>query len=156
MKVIFTVLFCSVFLATVHGICLDGWMYYQNSCYLFGHHDLDFIEAEKFCDHYHAKLVEIETARENTFLKSFLGDLKDQNHWIGLVDEVVENEWRWHSDDSITNFTDWYPNKPSGGKASNCVVVEQRLGYQWLDVPCTSSYRPLCEKPFGDVEVVVG
>ncbi|XP_045182260.2 hepatic lectin-like [Mercenaria mercenaria] len=108
--------------------CLNGWTYYEGSCYFFGHSDLDFVEAERFCSHYQAHLATVDTAAESNFIRSYLSDLKDPDHWIGLTDEVIEGEWRWQSNDAIASFTDWYPGEPNGSKGSNCVVIWARIG----------------------------
>ncbi|XP_060589914.1 perlucin-like [Ruditapes philippinarum] len=111
---------------------------------------------QTFCSHYSAHLVTKETAEEGTFIKSYLTDLKDPYHWIGLTDEIIEGEWKWQSNDSTSNYTDWYPGQPDGLKGANCACIFGNRCYQWLDVPCTSKYRPLCEIPSNGETIIVG
>ncbi|WAR18051.1 SLA-like protein, partial [Mya arenaria] len=70
--------------------CMDGWLHNKDSCYLNGHTDLTFIDAQRYCQSLGANLVNLETQSENTFVKGYLSDLKDSKHWIGLTDQNVE------------------------------------------------------------------
>ncbi|XP_060589926.1 C-type lectin domain family 10 member A-like [Ruditapes philippinarum] len=153
---IFCVFYCSIVKDYVASECPNGWTYYESSCYFFGHSDVDFLDAERFCSHYGAHLVSIETANEGTFVKSYLADLKDPYHWIGLTDEIIEGQWKWQANDSTSNYTDWYPGQPDGHKGSNCAGIFANHRYQWLDVACTSKYRPLCEIPSNGETIIVG
>ncbi|XP_053383033.1 C-type lectin mannose-binding isoform-like [Mercenaria mercenaria] len=144
-------------LGLVHSslCCLDGWTSFNGSCYFFGHHDLDFQEAERFCAHYKAHLTSIETQNENTFIKSHLQNYKDPRHWIGLTDEIVENAWVWYENDKPATFTDWGSRQPDQGRTANCVAIWASYKYQWVDEPCTHLFKPLCEmKANVEVEVV--
>ncbi|XP_060567279.1 perlucin-like protein [Ruditapes philippinarum] len=134
-------------LGLVYSCCADGWTSFGGSCYFFGHHNLNFQDAERSCQHYGAHLVIIETKSENTFLKSHLGTLKDTNHWIGLTDEVLEGTWKWYSNDSIaTGFTDWGTGQPNDHRHGNCAAIWASFQYKWVDESCTHLFKPLCEK----------
>ncbi|XP_053381959.1 C-type lectin domain family 10 member A-like [Mercenaria mercenaria] len=87
--------------------CRDNWVTYDGSCYLFGHHMLTFTEAEHFCRLYNSHLVHIDNSFENAFLKDHIRYTINPNDiwWIGLTDEVIENDWRWLDTDTRPAFT---------------------------------------------------
>ncbi|KAL4217897.1 C-type lectin domain 17 [Mactra antiquata] len=129
--------------------CPNGWTVYEQSCYITGHTAVDFHSAVTFCHHYHGKLVEIETDAENDFLRNFLVDFKDPNHWIGLTDSIIEGEWRWYSNDLVASYVDWYPGEPNNEKLHNCALTygSGQYNHHWVDAPCNGKYFPLCELP---------
>ncbi|XP_060558855.1 C-type lectin domain family 10 member A-like [Ruditapes philippinarum] len=153
---------CFVYMMFVEGVicgkttpCEDNWVVFQGSCYLVGHDNLHFIEAERFCEHHNAYLVHVDDAVENTFLKSYLGDLKDGKHWIGLTDGVTEGIWKWSDTDTVATYSNWSPGEPNGGKSANCAVIRSDFHYNWTDDPCSSLYKAVCEKrPVTDTEIV--
>ncbi|XP_052761681.1 C-type lectin domain family 10 member A-like [Mya arenaria] len=126
--------------------CPDGWMAYNASCYLFAHDSMHYVEAEKFCEHLYSHLVRIDTQEENIFLSSFLANIKDPYHWIGLTDDVIEGLWKWHDTDQVATFTNWYPGQPDGHRNANCASIRAALKFKWTDQGCQESYKPLCEK----------
>lgn len=68
-------------------------------------------------------------------------------HWMGLKDEDIEGVWKWTNTDTITNFTDWEPSQPDGGRGSNCGIFWMETDFAWADEPCTNrKYQPICEK----------
>ncbi|XP_052761513.1 perlucin-like protein [Mya arenaria] len=134
---------------------MDGWVHYEDSCYLIGHTDLSFIDAQRYCQSHGANLVNLETPKENTFLKGYLSDLKDSKHWIGLTDEITEGVWKQYPSEELVTFTDWGTHQPNNGKTSNCAAYWESFGYHWVDEPCTSHYKALCEMPF-EAEHIVG
>ncbi|XP_045160092.2 perlucin-like protein [Mercenaria mercenaria] len=138
-------------------LCPDSWTAFRGSCYLFAHENLTFMDAERSCVHYGAHLVHVDDATENTFLKSYLSNLKDPIHWIGLTDEVTEGIWVWYDNNEVATFTNWHniTSEPNGGKAQNCVYIAEGHGYEWIDAPCGWKRKPLCEKREQE-ETIVG
>ncbi|XP_052761682.1 C-type lectin domain family 10 member A-like [Mya arenaria] len=126
--------------------CPDGWMAFNTSCYLFAHDNMHYVEAEKYCEHLHSHPVRIDSQEESIFLTSFLADIKDPYHWIGLNDDVIEGLWKWHDTDKVPTFTNWYPGQPDGHRNANCAIIHASLHYKWSDQGCQESYKPLCEK----------
>ncbi|KAL4217898.1 hypothetical protein ACF0H5_022637 [Mactra antiquata] len=137
--------------------CPNGWTVYEQSCYVLGHTKSDFNNAVIFCQHYNAKLVEIETDLENNFLRSYLKDFKDPIHWIGATDSIIEGEWRWYSDDAHLNYADWYPGEPNNAKYYNCALMYGGgYNFHWVDAPCSGRYYPLCELDYSKPSEVIG
>ncbi|KAL4217787.1 carbohydrate binding [Mactra antiquata] len=93
-------------LVSVHCDCEDSWTRYGDSCYFFGHDDLTFHDAQRFCEHFSSNLTDINSSAENSFLRGYLTDLRAPKHWIGLSDEVVEGVWKVFPDGTDPKFLD--------------------------------------------------
>ncbi|WAR16211.1 CLC3A-like protein [Mya arenaria] len=66
-------------------------------------------------------------------------------HWIGLTDDVIEGQWKWHDTDQVATFTNWWTGQPDGLRNANCVIIHAALQYKWTDQGCQESFKPLCE-----------
>ncbi|XP_052792479.1 C-type lectin domain family 4 member E-like [Mya arenaria] len=128
--------------------CPDGWLYYQHSCYMFGHSSHTFMDAVKYCEHFNATMLNVNTREEQNFLKSFMSNLKEHYYWIGLTDEVIDGVWRLYPSEQPSRVFDWYAGagEPQGGTVENCVHAQPGYGYQWADVSCSSTASVVCEK----------
>ncbi|KAL4218233.1 hypothetical protein ACF0H5_022969 [Mactra antiquata] len=131
----------------VYSCCPNGWVTFENSCYFSGHEGLSFQEAGRYCEHFKAYLVNIETPVENIFIKSYLADLKEPKHWIGLTDITIEGIWNYYPSEKAATYLNWSPGQPDEHKRANCAAVWESYSYNWVDQPCTEHFRPLCEKP---------
>ncbi|GFO46400.1 lectin c-type domain containing protein [Plakobranchus ocellatus] len=105
--------------------CRNGWKFFRNSCYGFGHERMTWPEAEQMCVLYEGSLAEIQTKEENDFLKSMLRNNTILNRiygaWIGGTDIFTEGTWEWAGTKELINeFQDWGPNEPNsvGGDGS--------------------------------------
>ncbi|XP_060590337.1 C-type lectin domain family 3 member A-like [Ruditapes philippinarum] len=137
-----------------HGpkTCLDGWIFFQNSCYTYGKDDVQFYEAQRYCKQFDAGLVNIESYVENIFLRNFLKELKAPNHWIGLTDVEQEGDWRHYPSLKEVTFFDWGRHQPNNGRVSNCAAFWESFQHHWVDEPCTNTFRPLCEMKLNSSE----
>ncbi|XP_060599259.1 lactose-binding lectin l-2-like isoform X2 [Ruditapes philippinarum] len=110
-------------------VCQDGWVTFQDSCYLFArNHKSSFTEAENYCRQHGGHLVEIETKYESMFIRDYLR---------GMID--------WHVSE---------PN--SHGGEEDCAISSSGEDYQWADVPCDGRVaEPLCEVKSSEVDVGV-
>ncbi|KAL4217786.1 hypothetical protein ACF0H5_022524 [Mactra antiquata] len=129
----------------INASCPDGWTRFGGSCYYFGHNDVSFLDAQKYCEGFHGYLVNINDEDENKFVTSYLEDLKDDRHWIGLTDELIEDVWKHYPSETTATFFNWAPGDPNQLKGANCVAIFRTSGYRWIDEPCTNRFRPLCE-----------
>ncbi|WAR17377.1 PGCA-like protein [Mya arenaria] len=129
----FTLYFLS-FPSATHGkgysTCLDGWIPFNGSCYLFAHHhmQLTFTGAEQYCrQHNNAHLVHVNNALENAFIK----------------DQLREKQ-NWQPNEGATNGED-------------CAIFYSGFDFKWADTYCAHSYLypPICETPSKE-EVIVG
>ncbi|XP_052797469.1 killer cell lectin-like receptor subfamily E member 1 [Mya arenaria] len=55
--------------------CPDRWLYFQDSCYLYGKETMKFAAAQKVCEDSDSHLVYINDEEENTFLKDMAREM---------------------------------------------------------------------------------
>nr|XP_034329968.1 C-type lectin domain family 2 member D2-like [Crassostrea gigas] len=75
--------------------CPDNWIRFADSCYLFmTRYPMQWIEAMTFCKTFDAKLAEVETAPEDTFLRHEANVYKafEESFWIGGSDLIAEGK----------------------------------------------------------------
>eukprot|EP00105_Crassostrea_gigas_P029096 XP_011450931.1 PREDICTED: perlucin [Crassostrea gigas] len=137
--------------------CPHGWVNRGSSCYAFITDAPDgWTEAEFYCNLMHSRLVEIETAVEDEFLRLHLIDSKATgSFWIGLTDILVEGEWVWMSTQTIAQYTNWWPGEPNNRNIEDCAVSTGSL-FHWNDVSCSSKCNFICEKESHGEENVIG
>ncbi|XP_053383025.1 perlucin-like isoform X2 [Mercenaria mercenaria] len=145
-------------LATINGDgdtiiyqgCPNGWVSFNASCYLFGSDKLNFVAAQEYCQLRRSHLVSVETTDETAFLKIFMksieGEQKGASYWLGLTENATNNSWVWQEGDTKATFFDWASGEPDKGRTEGCVWFEQIKSYQWSDVSCSRTTRPVCEK----------
>ncbi|XP_052762165.1 asialoglycoprotein receptor 1-like [Mya arenaria] len=145
-----------------YSTCLDGWIPFNGSCYLFAHHhmQLTFTGAEQYCrQHNNAHLVHVNNALENAFIKDQLREKQTTTWWIGLTDEDIEGVWKWFDTDTVASFTDWHPNE-GATNGEDCAIFYSVYDFKWADTYCSHTYLypPLCETPsyLNHEEVIVG
>ncbi|XP_053383027.1 perlucin-like protein isoform X2 [Mercenaria mercenaria] len=136
--------------------CPNGWVSYNTSCYLFGSDKLNFAAAQAYCQLRGSNLVSLETTDEITFLKIFMksieGEQKGVSFWLGLTENVTDSSWVWQAEGTKATVFDWGPSEPDEGSSEGCVWFEQIKGYQWSDVTCGRTTRPVCEKTKNIIE----
>ncbi|XP_045182115.2 perlucin-like protein [Mercenaria mercenaria] len=126
--------------------CYNGWLQFNESCYLFGHNPVHFTEAEHFCrQHHNSHLIHINDKFENAYIKDMLRQFKANSWWMGLTDEEIEGVWKWFDTEEVTSITDWGTNQPDNSGGEDCVIFYEGFDYHWADVSCTQNYVPLCE-----------
>ena len=70
----------------------------------------------------------------------------ENNHWIGLTDQVVEGEWKYYDTDTVATYFDWLPPQPNEGRKADCAVMWASYDFKWADQPCTNLFQPICER----------
>ncbi|XP_060557324.1 echinoidin-like, partial [Ruditapes philippinarum] len=70
------------------------------------------------------------------------------DYWIGINDNVIEGVWKFTDDGTNAPYLGWGGTEPqdAGTNGEDCAAFGHLLKYKWIDVPCTSPRRPLCEK----------
>ncbi|XP_021339975.1 perlucin-like protein [Mizuhopecten yessoensis] len=122
--------------------CQQGWTGYGSHCY-WSQPGLkkSWEYAQTICQSHESNLVKVETLEENLWLKTF-ATLSDYP-WIGANDREKEGDWRWISDNSTVEFSDWGRAEPSNtGGNEHCAQIIT----QWNDQVCTMPYGIICEK----------
>ncbi|KAL4238852.1 C-type lectin domain 4 member E [Mactra antiquata] len=138
-----SLMFCTAEAATT---CPDQWIAYQGSCYRFVHQNLTFYDAESYCRQHHGRLVHLETARENGFVKETISHMKEKEWWIGLTDDDIEGQWAWYGSDESPLFTDWSSGQPNGGDEDCAQFFYLNDAWEWHDFRCNKANgSPICE-----------
>ncbi|CAM4606381.1 unnamed protein product [Lepidochelys kempii] len=124
--------------------CQWGWDEHQGRCYLFSQTTQSWEAARNFCLAKNADLVVINNGREQNYLAIKADSVR---HWIGFTDQRIEGVWRW-VDNTPEAFTYWNTGEPNnlrnGLSDEDCAhLLENGL---WNDVPCSISYRWICER----------
>ncbi|XP_022353297.1 C-type lectin domain family 4 member G-like [Enhydra lutris kenyoni] len=118
--------------------CLENWMAFQGSCYLFSTQQQDWFEAKDHCAKKRAHLVIINSPAEQKFLR-----LKENTvYWIGLKKQYPKGIYKWQ-DGSAPTFI----NGPDTTSSDYDCVFMEKSG-SWLSGMCQMSwYYWICEKP---------
>ncbi|KAL4218161.1 hypothetical protein ACF0H5_022897 [Mactra antiquata] len=156
--IVFYLISVLIFSVTEATDCPDLWIPYSGSCYRFGHQALTFFEAEHYCQQHNARLVHIESADENNFLKQEMSQLIADRWWIGLSDDDIEGKFVWYGTTSKPEFTDWSAGNPSDSLHNeDCVelIRYQNKEMHWNDIDCHTTRAAICEKT-GNLPAVVG
>ncbi|CAG2228310.1 CD206 [Mytilus edulis] len=117
--------------------CPSGWIYNENSCYLFTitSYGIPWFGAKTFCEEHGAKLAEIETEMEDKYILSNMKNLGSRDYfWLGGRDEEVEGSWKWSSGTPFT-YTHWLPGEPNdnSGVYKQDYLMTNYAG--WIDHP---------------------
>eukprot|EP00105_Crassostrea_gigas_P010135 XP_011425311.1 PREDICTED: perlucin [Crassostrea gigas] len=128
--------------------CAGNWVSHGNSCYAFiTTIKSSWIDAGAFCRNANAKLVEIESADEDNFLRAhLLASHTSENFWIGGTDAMKEGNWVWMSTQDPLDYNGWNPGEPNNGVGAACMAMANHEHYHWNDDFCTKSYDFICEK----------
>ncbi|XP_053381172.1 low affinity immunoglobulin epsilon Fc receptor-like [Mercenaria mercenaria] len=147
-----------IILLMVTGIikgCPSGWLRHENKCYHFSHDTETWLGAIDMCSLLGGKLVEIETATENSYLAAN-AKLFKLVYWVGLTDVQEENIWVWIKSKAKladTGFSSWAPNEPNNSSADeNCVLI--RTDGSWNDYGCAKTLHYICEADNQETEIV--
>jgi len=157
---IFLVLF-AIF-GTVHSYCVYPWLLLDRNathCYLVESTPMNYAEAHRRCSKRGGELME-PRSRDQTRMISRLMRQSDTHYWIGLTDFVQEGTFRWSSDDSLANYTNWYKSEPNNQQpdGEDCVITSgMHVRNKWNDQSCSrrmgaygrEEFRPItaaCQK----------
>ena len=71
--------------------------------------------------------------------------------WIGLNDRMVEGTYVWDGDNTIVNYTNWFPGEPNdfSGKEDCIQILNGYWGGYWNDNYCGKTRSYICEIPNG-------
>ncbi|XP_063406439.1 perlucin-like protein [Mytilus trossulus] len=121
------------------------WKKYNGHCYYYGNDKRTWFLAEQNCKQIGGNLAKIEDEAENKWIKDNRSE-KD-HYWIGLTD-LNEGEWRWSSDQKVATYKPWHSGSGNNGVNYNCGLIYHTTSYTWVDEPCTSKLRYVCESHF--------
>ena len=74
--------------------------------------------------------------------------LENDDYWLGINDDVKEGLWMFTDVGTEAPYLGWGGTEPqnAGPKGEDCAAFGHHGKYKWIDVPCTSLRRPLCER----------
>ncbi|KAK2844974.1 hypothetical protein Q5P01_011633 [Channa striata] len=131
--------------------CLDDWVLFQSSCYLFVDEEYysnwkTWQGGREDCRKKNADLVVIESLEEQEFISKHTKYYRDENHgyWIGLSYNFQMDTWMWVDN---RNLTFMYWNKQNAGRTARCALSLSHwdpLG-NWQKTGCDMKNRWICE-----------
>ncbi|KAH3853820.1 perlucin-like [Dreissena polymorpha] len=148
---------CLLVSVKARGCCPNGWLVYEDSCYLFADEiKVDWTSAIHFCEsHLHAHLATVETRDEDMFLKEFarklfkghLAGAHDvfASFWLGASDDEVESNWVWYTNHQRLNYTSFANVAESQSPDQDCLILWGDYNMEWADDFCGANSHPICE-----------
>jgi hypothetical protein len=118
--------------------CQDPWVRPGSSvaCYLPSQGSgIKFDDAVEYCESHNGFLAEPRSDFETASIESIV--TPNINYWIGLSDREEEGSFRWISDKSEPNYSNWQKNEPNNqGGNQHCGQLWARHGHRWDDQGC--------------------
>ena len=102
-----------------------------------------------------AKLVKIETDKENDFIKNKYLNTSGI-YWIGLSDIDNEGEWKWTDGTGLTGYKKWKSGQPNNVGNQDCVAILEgdytngHYNAEWNDLKCSRQLGYICKKSPGE------
>ena len=113
---------------------------------------LTFTSAESKCTAVGMHLPKVETAGEDSFLRTTCNDKTMGEYYLGATDASSQNSWSWLAGGKLwegvangtaSGYTHWNSNEPNA--SGDCLVVQTNGA--WDDRICTDQRKYICEKP---------
>ncbi|XP_065926554.1 mannose-binding protein A-like [Magallana gigas] len=129
-----------------------NWITFGRSVYLQLNTRMKLGDAQVECMKIGAKVAEIDSAEENSFLKEMAINISG-DVLIGATDVFKEGSWVHLSSWREITFSDWGPDQPDNhfSSSEHCLVLKSGhgFGYQWNDVVCNFEAYVVCEQKLG-------
>ena len=120
--------------------------------YLICAQSTSWTTAKNVCAGQAFKLVRLDDAAENAWLRGALGS---SDAWIGGSDSITEGAWQWDSSDQFWQgdeggapvggrFANWESGEPNDDGTEDC--AEMKGNGQWNDTGCGDGQRFACER----------
>jgi len=134
-------------------ICPSGWTSFSFSCYKFFSYPQTWTDAQSTCEAVNGNLVIIDSAGENTFVKSLIWPAYKKTRgsvWIGASDREKEGDWKWVNGEGLKyrNFHHGEPNNCCGGQDCGQFLYWNEASWNslgWDDGRCTFKQPFICE-----------
>ncbi|XP_061171068.1 macrophage mannose receptor 1-like [Saccostrea echinata] len=139
----------------VEADCHNNWKSFNRNCYLFlNHNPMNWQSSRDYCAHAGAKLVEIDSSDEDTFILQNAKDLHLSGHcfWLGGSDARLPGVWMWSTSRKMLMYTNWAPGEPNHyhSHQEHCLNLHYYTRsnvYLWNDESCAEPCYPICEQP---------
>ncbi|KAL5011082.1 hypothetical protein ScPMuIL_013387, partial [Solemya velum] len=128
--------------------CVDGWTYFDHSCYAQTTTNTSWYDAMAICEAYNAHLVVIDTPGEFDFVVGMVKDVGETS-WSGgtLIDGYT---WTWGNSVEVYLQNRWCPLEPIP-QTGNCLEITD-CGYN--DLGCSEMRTAMCEYDLVTVDKV--
>ncbi|XP_069121863.1 perlucin-like protein [Argopecten irradians] len=153
MKIVLRFTLLSCLTCVVLANCRNGWVSFDEWCYLFSHNQLTWPEASETCHAFHAQLASVLSAEEQNFLSTELQEMHKNDpkissihYWLDGSDLEVEHVWKWMSTGANLTFTDWAPNEPNMGENEDCLILWGASKFQMGDNTCSNKRNYICQQ----------
>ncbi|CAG2185630.1 unnamed protein product [Mytilus edulis] len=122
--------------------CEKGWIKFGIHCYYIGPDTKTWDDSVTDCQRKGSNLVKVEDASENLWLQTVMIANNIDILRIGAHDIHNEGTWRWISDNSAVDYTNWVGGQPDDfGGNEDCAELWKAASYLWNDRPCSSLLR---------------
>ena len=101
---------------------------------------MNWYDARAYCQKIAGDLASFLSQEDVDGISTAVGN---HFHWIGLTDQLEEDEWVW-SDGSTVTWLKWKNNQPNDGEEGNCALLKN--GEVW-DHRCEDKCRFVCKIP---------
>ncbi|KAL8582533.1 hypothetical protein ACOMHN_066797 [Nucella lapillus] len=105
------------------GVCADGWLTHQSTCFKFYDSPKQWTEAEAFCDDRGGQLVNLASSSDQLFVQSYLQEFAavgQGSFWIGISDDGNDKgPFQWTDGAVIGNASHWASDPPPPNTAGN-------------------------------------
>nr|XP_020669548.1 C-type lectin mannose-binding isoform-like [Pogona vitticeps] len=130
--------------------CREGWLQYQQYCFVVIPTKMPWPEAEAECQNYGrgSHLASFDSELQmNVVGKHILAEYPDTDDlWIGMEDSRKTRRFAWN-DGSPVRFTSWCAGEPNNqGGNEYCVHTKASSGFtKWMDGNCKIEKSALCK-----------
>ncbi|XP_021354593.1 macrophage mannose receptor 1-like isoform X2 [Mizuhopecten yessoensis] len=128
--------------------CPNYWKPHGTSCYQLINRKLNWNQGRSLCRQHGGYLASVASQADQNFLVSQLPANRTGGYWIGLNDQLIQNNFQW-SDGSKVTFTAWAPREPNNfaGHREDCVLLYLNGG-KWNDGTCNDPQNGvICKRP---------
>uniref|UniRef100_A0A8C6YJM1 C-type lectin domain-containing protein n=1 Tax=Naja naja TaxID=35670 RepID=A0A8C6YJM1_NAJNA len=126
--------------------CPTGWLSYNGHCYGYFEQEVNWQQAEAFCQSHNGHLASIQTREEHQAVADFLTKAQWWEHedvWLGLFLPSQSRTWAW-VDGSPLGYTAWEKHYRPSWKP--CGALDDSHGFMlWDNDSCYDRNPFLCK-----------
>ena len=116
------------------------------STYLLVTQAKSWIDARNDCADRGYHLLTLDSPGEDEWINGTADVYSGNKWWIGLNDRDIEGDFRWQSDDTLPQYTNWHAGEPNNwGGNEDCVQLNRWGDSTWNDEPCEYEFFYICE-----------
>ena len=143
-----------------YSFCQEGWVDATSTglgCLKFDIWDYYTWEgARLYCAEKGARLVEVYNQEQQEMMVTAIKTVGYRTWWNGATRQARLDSpypaWYWTDSMGEVEEFGWGEDKPSGQDDHDCALFYYGLGYGWLDAPCHSSYKAVCQMDYEEYE----